>query len=72
MFSTNGMTLHPFYLIVMNRERRMRRMVLPVLPASGRLHGHLRAGCHQPGDRVGTAYMDSIPLVAITGQVPAI
>ncbi|RYD05238.1 hypothetical protein N752_10610 [Desulforamulus aquiferis] len=38
----------------------------------GGLHGHLRTRCHQSGNGIGECYMDSIPLVAITGQVPTV
>jgi len=38
---------------------------------SGRGIGYFRAGDHQCGDGIATAYMDSIPLVIISGQVPS-
>lgn len=37
----------------------------------GRVYRHLRSRCAEPFDRTATAYMDSVPLVAITGQVPS-
>ena len=49
--------------------RARRRGLRPRYRQGRGLHGHLRTGRDQSGDGLANAMLDSVPVVAITGQV---
>ena len=52
------------------RGRAHGRGLCPGHRQGRRVHGHLRARRHEPGDRPGRRHAGLVPMVAITGQVP--
>ncbi len=54
----------------MNRARQWRLSVMLVYRQNWRMYRHVWSGSNQPDTGLADALLDSIPVVAITGQVP--